>query len=77
MNGRSWPNAPIDEPWLNGRYRGIAAVGSVKLNGSKVSISVFASKGISTQLNNVRQVEFRLGQFSSTLVLLYRKPPAI
>src|SRR6266508_5739931 len=29
--GGLWPNAPIDEPWLNGRYRGISAVGSVKL----------------------------------------------
>jgi len=31
------PNAPIDGPWLNGCCRGIAAVGSAKLNGSKES----------------------------------------
>jgi len=32
-----WPNAPIDGPWLNGRYRGIAVVRNVKLNGGKGS----------------------------------------
>jgi hypothetical protein len=35
---RFWPNAPVDERRLNDRSRDIAAVGSVKLNGNKVSI---------------------------------------
>jgi len=42
----------------------IAAVGIVKLNGSKGSVWVFASKA-STQSNNVRQVEFRLGHLKA------------
>jgi hypothetical protein len=33
----SWPNAPIAERRPNGRNRGIAAVGSAKLNGGKGS----------------------------------------
>jgi len=35
--GRSWPLAPVDRHWRNGRSRGIAAVGSAALNGSKGS----------------------------------------
>jgi hypothetical protein len=37
-NVGKWPVAPLDEHRMDGRHRGIAAVGSVKLNGSKGSI---------------------------------------
>jgi len=36
-NGCKWPKAPVDESRLNDRSRGIAAVGSTKLNGGKGS----------------------------------------
>jgi hypothetical protein len=38
MNGRRWPVSDTRRADLNVRGRGIAAVGSVKLNGNKVSI---------------------------------------
>src|ERR1700676_1555949 len=37
VTGRLWPIAPVDPRRLDDRYRGIAAVGSVKLTGSKGS----------------------------------------
>jgi len=33
--GRWWPIAPVDRRSRNGRNRGVAAIGSAKLNGSK------------------------------------------
>jgi hypothetical protein len=45
-----WPNAPVDvdEPWLNGRSRGIAAVWERELNNSTGSHPLFAESLVRT-----------------------------
>ena len=51
MYGRCWPNAPIYEPQLNGRSRGIAAVGTVVIAAERPLLAMRLGSSPSTSVD--------------------------